>query len=209
MDKGTAAALAIVLLVTPIAGCSGGESNPDSGGIEGLSQEGFDPPERPAPDFDLVNQDGENVSMQELRGKVVVVDFIYTSCTSVCPILTSKFKKIQKTLKEEGAFGDEVVLVSISFDPQRDTKVRLRDFGNRFGADYSGWHFLRPESEDEAYRVISGFGGHFEPEENDTDEFLHTAAAVVVNPEGKIVKEFHGQEWDPDAVSEAALEAAR
>lgn len=201
--RGAAIPVLLLLLSVALAGCVGGDGSAQ--GIEGMKG-GFDAPEREAPDFELVNQDGETVTMDSLEGKVVVIDFVYTSCDSVCPVLTSKFKDVQEVMKEEEAFGDEVVLVSISFDPRRDTRARLRDFGNRFGADFSGWQFLRPQSEDEARSVISSFGAHYE-QENGSDQFTHTAAAIVVNPEGKIVKEFHGTKWSPDSVAEAALKA--
>src|SRR5262249_10249164 len=73
----------------------------------------------PAPDFTLTDQDGNSVQLSSLRGKVVFLDFIYTSCPGPCPLLSRKFSQFQKTLGER--VGKEVVLLSITVDPQLDT----------------------------------------------------------------------------------------
>ena len=73
----------------------------------------------PAPDFALTTQDGRRLSLSELRGKVVAVTFIYTSCADTCPLLTAKMAGLQARLGPD--FGSKVFFVSITLDPASST----------------------------------------------------------------------------------------
>jgi len=90
------------------------------------------------PNVTLVRDDGNVVALQrELAdGRPVVLNFIYTSCTTICPVSSQVFAALQDKL---GTARDKVHLVSISIDPEEDTPSRLRQYANRFGAD-SEWH---------------------------------------------------------------------
>jgi protein SCO1/2 len=90
------------------------------------------------PDSVLVNQDGKSVRFYRdlVLERVVVVSFIFTSCTLVCPMLGDSFSKLQDALGER--LGRDVFLVTITTDPKTDTPERLRDWGNRFGSK-PGW----------------------------------------------------------------------
>jgi len=77
-----------------------------------------------APDFVLINQDGTRFESAKLRGKVVVIDFIYTTCTDVCPLFTANFAQLQRTLNKEHA-GD-VFFISITTDPEVDSPKVLK-----------------------------------------------------------------------------------
>lgn len=99
----------------------------------------------PAPDFLLVSQDGTEVGLASLRGKVVLVTFIYTWCPDICPLLTDKMARVQDDLGE--SFGKDVAFVSITFDPERDTSKVLRAYAEAFDADLAGWFFLTGEVE--------------------------------------------------------------
>jgi protein SCO1/2 len=101
------------------------------------------PPPRPAwtrstaryqaPDVELVRADGARVSLlRELDdGKPVILDFIYTTCTAICPVMSQTFAQIQRRL---GARRDDVHLISISIDPDQDTPARLAAYARRFDA---------------------------------------------------------------------------
>jgi protein SCO1/2 len=94
----------------------------------------------PAPDFTLTSQDRTPVSLHDLRGKVVAVAFIFASCTDVCPMLTDNMARVKAKLGS--AFGTEIVFVSITVDPERDTPEVLKQHARDFGADIKGWSFL-------------------------------------------------------------------
>src|ERR1700746_3450066 len=93
-----------------------------------------------APDFVLLNQGGTRFESAKLRGKVVVIDFIYTTCTDVCPLFTANFAQLQRTLNKEHA-GD-VFFISITTDPEVDSPKALKAYAQRYGADFNNWAFL-------------------------------------------------------------------
>lgn len=93
-----------------------------------------------APGFALTSQDGKEVRLEDFRGRVVAVAFIYASCPDVCPLLTDKMARVQDALGAE--FGREVAFVSITVDPERDTPAVLRGYAQAFEADFAGWSFL-------------------------------------------------------------------
>jgi len=111
----------------------------------------------PAPSFALVDQLGRPVSDADLRGKVVLADFIYTTCTDICPALTAQMASLRTRLAEEGLLGDEVVLLSISVDPARDTPEVMRAYSEPFGADPATWRFLTGDEAAIRQVVVDGF----------------------------------------------------
>jgi protein SCO1 len=96
-----------------------------------------------APDFALTSQDGAEVTLEALRGKVVAVTFIYASCPDVCPMLTDKMARVQDELGAD--FGSKVAFVSITVDPERDTPEVLKGYAQAFDANLAGWSFLTGE----------------------------------------------------------------
>lgn len=93
--------------------------------------------ETPAPAFTLTDQNGEQVSLEDLRGKWLVVDWIYTNCMTVCPALTATMKILENSL--DGKVGNDVQFVSITFDPGRDSVDVLKSYSQKVGADVLGW----------------------------------------------------------------------
>ncbi|MCU7845392.1 MAG: SCO family protein [Candidatus Thiodiazotropha sp. (ex Monitilora ramsayi)] len=93
------------------------------------------------PDLELLDQDGRKVNFRSdvIQDRLVVIDFIYTSCTTVCPILSSVFEQLQEDLGD--ALGQEVFLVSISVDPGTDRPARLKAYAESYSAR-PGWTFL-------------------------------------------------------------------
>ena len=93
-----------------------------------------------APDFALISQDGAEVTLAALRGKVVALTFIYASCPDVCPMLTDKLARVQDALGSD--FGSKIAFVSITTDPERDTPEVLKGYAEAFEANLAGWSFL-------------------------------------------------------------------
>lgn len=103
------------------------------------SQEHYDPP-----DVTLVNQDGERVRLKEFlsQEKPVMLEFIFATCTTICPIMSAGFAKVQNTLA-----NNEVQLVSVTIDPEHDTPEVLRKYSDRYQAQ-AGWDFLTGDKGD-------------------------------------------------------------
>lgn len=98
------------------------------------------------PGLTLIRQDGLKLPVSKALddGRPVILNFIFTSCTAICPITTQVFAELREQL---GARRKEVNMVSISIDPEYDTPRRLKDYGARFGADES-WNFYTGTSQD-------------------------------------------------------------
>jgi protein SCO1/2 len=98
------------------------------------------------PNVKLLNQDGKKVNLKELvdSGKPVIFDFIYTTCTTICPVLSATFTSLRKDL---GADADKVQLISISIDPENDRPEKMKKYLSRFKAG-KGWDFLTGSRED-------------------------------------------------------------
>jgi protein SCO1/2 len=110
----------------------------------------------------LIDETGKTVRLEQdlVQGKIVVMSFIYTSCTTVCPVVSSIMGKVQKQLGAR--VGNEVQLVSISIDPQRDDPKRLQDYARTFQRG-PGWSWLTgsPQSISETLKGLGSFSGDF------------------------------------------------
>ena len=102
--------------------------------------------QEPTP-FTLTNAlDGEPYDSD--NGKVKVVTFFYTNCPDICPLTLRDFMKLETALKEEGLYGTDVELVAITVDPAIDTVPVLKNYGEAFQAEPTGWKMLTGEKED-------------------------------------------------------------
>jgi protein SCO1/2 len=89
------------------------------------------------PEFTLINQDGKNFGSSDLRGKIWIADFIYTTCPGPCPMISSRMSELQKPLAKT-----DVRLVSFSVDPAKDTPQVLRGYAEKLDAQPGRWDFL-------------------------------------------------------------------
>jgi protein SCO1/2 len=149
----------------------------------------------PAPEFALVDQDGRPVTLDSLRGQVVLLDFVYTHCPGPCPILTGTHVAVQRALPPE--LAPKVRFVSISLDPGRDTPEALRRYAEAHGADLARWSFLTGEPgtvED----VLQRYGVGATPAEN--GEIEHLVVTYLIDAEGRVARRFAGLEHRPEAL---------
>ena len=91
----------------------------------------------PAPDFELVDQFNNTVNMSQFEGKIVVITFLYTHCPDACPAVTSQMKRLSDELGDD--YGESVVFLSVTVDPERDTPEALASFMSTYNAS---WQFL-------------------------------------------------------------------
>src|SRR5579872_4374128 len=89
---------------------------------------------RTAPDFTLTTQEEKTLRLADLRGKVVLVSFVFTTCNGSCPATTLRMSQVAQTLAKEG-LSDKVHLLSITLDPQRDKPAVLRDYMRLYDVD--------------------------------------------------------------------------
>ena len=117
----------------------------------------------PAPAWELESHTGETLSSDDLKGRVYMVNFTWTNCRDTCPTLSLQMALLRDRLREEGLLGDRVALVSISFDPERDTPERLREYAELFGAGDGEWHFLTGMPEEIERVITQGFRVSYRP----------------------------------------------
>src|SRR6478752_4266966 len=92
----------------------------------------------PAPKFVLTNQDGKNITQDFYKGKVYVVEFFFSTCPSICPVMNENMSGIDKLYKSNPDFG----IASITIDPMHDTPKVLKDHAKLLGVSNSNWNFL-------------------------------------------------------------------
>ncbi|MGE5946389.1 MAG: SCO family protein [Betaproteobacteria bacterium] len=141
-----------------------------------------DPP--PVPAVLLETQSGARLDLTELRGRWVLVDFVYTRCLTWCLALGGEFAQLQDRLAAPLADG-RLVLLSISFDPAHDTPAELAAYQQRFRGRGHGWIAARPTSEDGLRQLLRTFGITVVPD--GMGGYVHNAAIQVVDPQGRLV----------------------
>ncbi|MEO8205357.1 MAG: SCO family protein [Chthoniobacterales bacterium] len=143
------------------------------------------------PEFVLTDQTGNKVSLQDLKGKVWVANFIFTQCKGPCPVITSRMAELNQEL---GNKHQDVKLISFSVDPENDTPEVLAAYGKTVSADPKNWKFLTGSQEDINKVVIKGL---LQPLMKDPDGTpAHSTRFVVVDRDG-VVRAFEdalGQE---------------
>lgn len=139
--------------------------------------------------YSMENVDGKTITSEDTKGKVKLMYFYFTSCPDVCPVTTLILSQIQEELKKEELFGGEVNFVSISFDPKTDTKEKIKEFGDRFNADYSGWYFLRGDQEETRKLMQDSF--KIPLLGNDSTNFTHGNSIALVDRDNNIRKMYN------------------
>lgn len=151
-------------------------------------------------DFTLTNQDGKKISAKDFRGKALAITFIYAQCPlpDFCIRMSTNFSDAALKARES-AIKDKLALLSISFDPGRDTPEKLRQYGIGYlgkdaKPDFSVWQ-LAVGSDKEVRPIADFFGLRYEVDENDKTQFNHSLRTAVVGPDGKVAKVISGNEW--------------
>jgi protein SCO1/2 len=146
----------------------------------------------PAPAFTLTAQDERRLSLGDLRGKAVVLTFIYTTCADTCPLLTAKMAALQGRLGAD--FAQRVFFVSITVDPERDTPAVLKGYGAAHGARFDGWAFLTGTPA-EIREVARRYGIFYK--KTPRGDIDHTFLTSVIDPRGALRVQYMGVRFEP------------
>jgi protein SCO1/2 len=138
------------------------------------------------PDFSLTERSGQAFGLNDLRGKVWIADFIFTNCAGTCPIMTTAMTEIQRMALAEKL--DDVRLISVTVDPERDTPEVLQRFADGYGALAGRWYFLTGDGAAIQQLANKGFllsaaastGGSAE------EPIIHSNRFVLVDRQGRI-----------------------
>jgi protein SCO1/2 len=147
------------------------------------------------PDFSMTTQDGKILKLAELRGKVVVLSFIYTRCPlpEFCPAIDAKFAELARRIGTISSRAEQVRLLSVSFDPEHDTPDVLKAHAARRGAKPPLWTFA-VASHEELTKVAFPLGLTYVP---GTQEIAHNLRTAVIGPDGRLASIEVGQGWAP------------
>jgi protein SCO1/2 len=138
--------------------------------------------------FKLVNQDNQVITTNDWNNKIIVADFFFTHCASICPRMTANLKKIQDELKNDR----EVRICSFSVDPERDSVGRLKEYAEQFRINTQNWDLLTGDKKDiyklarNSFMIVAtdGDGG--------PDDFIHSEKLVLVDKERRIRGYYNG-----------------
>jgi protein SCO1/2 len=155
------------------------------------------------PAFTMTDQRGLPFGTRELAGKVWVADFIFTSCQTMCPVLTQKMALVGKRARR---LGPDFHLVSVTVDPARDTPARLAEYAGRAGADPHKWAFLTGPLDAVERAVVDGFkvGVDRRKTADDFWEIVHGEHLVLVDRRLQIRGYFDSSAEGLDRLLEAA-----
>ena len=139
------------------------------------------------PDFEFTDSNGETITREDMEGKVWVADFIFTTCTMACPIMTGNMNLIHKSFKDD----NNVRIISISVYPEYDTPEVLKEYASRYNANTDRWHFLTGPEESVKNIIKTGFKiGDYE------DIIFHSEKFALVDLRGNIRGYYSGMETE-------------
>ena len=158
---------------------------------------------QPVPDFTLTDQAGQPVRLSAIgAGKVVALNFVYTRCAlpQFCLRASNVFSTMQRRFARQ--YGRDLVLLTVTFDPERDTPEVLATYAARFNADPKMWRFLTGKTAD-VRRVCAFFGVESYLDEGLVNHSLHTA---VIDRRGRLVANVEGNQYTPEQLGDLILE---
>jgi len=162
----------------------------------GSTEKYFQSIDKKAPEFSLQDADGNTVRLSDMRGKVVVLNFVYTSCPDVCPLHSERISEIQGMINSS-PMRDLVQFVTITTDPKTDTPEIMREFGAINGLDPQNWMFLTSGQDrlEDTRALVEQFGHKFSSEGE--GYLVHSVVTHNIDREGRWRANFHGLKFQP------------
>ncbi len=135
------------------------------------------------PAFEFTNQEGKIITNTAYQGKVYVVEFFFSTCTTICPLMTTEMITIQNAFFGNPEFG----IASISITPEIDTPKVLKEYAERMGITHKNWHLLTGKSEEVVYNLAEkGFKLYAGKSDTNPDGFEHSGLFALVDKDGYI-----------------------
>lgn len=157
--------------------------------IPGFAKPRF-PPIGSVQSFAFTNQDGTKITDRDIQGKVVAVEYFFTTCTGICPRLNNNMRKLYNEFKNDDGF----LILSHTCDPATDSVARLKKYADSMQVNTQRWQFLTGRKDSlyymarESYKIDDPANNP----QNIEDDFLHTQFIALVDREGKVTKIYDG-----------------
>ncbi len=151
--------------------------------------------------YRLIDQDASFFAFYSLKGKPVLLTFIYTECPGPCPLICESIKAIHESMGPE--LTEQIWTVAVSFDPLNDTPGRLKEFGLEFVDNFDNWIFATTDY-DTLEMMVDDLGFRFDRNENG---FEHMNRLTLIGRDGVVLKHFYGTEYDVKNVEDAVRSA--
>jgi protein SCO1/2 len=146
------------------------------------------------PTFTLLNQDSLPVTEEWIQNKIVVVDFFFSTCPTICPIMTKQMRRLQIKL-DDPAF-DDVRILSVTVNPEFDTPKVLKEYGIKNQADFTKWTFATGNREVIYDLAFNGFLVNALEDDEAPGGFLHSELFILVDKNGHVRGFYEGTESD-------------
>jgi len=142
------------------------------------------------PAFDFINQDSQAITNDFYKGKVYVVEFFFSSCTTICPIMNRNMLQVSKEFASQENFG----IASISIDPSFDTPQVLKAYASRYKATHPNWNFLTGDKDTIHKLSNEGFKLFAAQDKDEIDGFSHSGLFALIDQNGVVRsrKDKHG-----------------
>jgi protein SCO1/2 len=134
------------------------------------------------PEFRFINQDGQEVTEQNVKGKIYVVDFFFTTCKTICPAMSDEMNRINQTFADE----PNVLILSHTVDPDTDQPEQLRSYAEKFGAKSNKWLFLTGDKVDLYAIARNGYLLEASIGTGGPTDFIHTQNFALVDHNRRI-----------------------
>lgn len=157
----------------------------------------FQPIDKEAPGFTLLDADGRSVSLMSFRGKVVVLHLVYTRCPDVCPLHAERIAELQG-LVNQSPMKQQVEFITVTTDPSRDRGDVLTEYGRTHGLDPVNWVFLTTapdQAEDTTRKLAEQFGHRFDKTGDGYQ--MHGIVTHIIDRDGRWRANFHGLKFEP------------
>jgi|GEM_PF-118114 len=133
------------------------------------------------PEWSFINQNGDSLDSKNLKGKIRISDFFFTSCPTICPRMSGQMLRIQNKFKGD----NRLVLLSFSIDARHDTAEVLKMYAEKLGADPMQWQFLSGE-QDLIFELAAAHGSFAEADANAPGGFSHSGALILSDSQNRV-----------------------
>lgn len=143
------------------------------------------------PEFSLIDQSGDTITNERLKGKIYVADFFFTHCPSICPKMTAHLKEIQDKFEKE-----DISIVSYTVDPERDRPERLMEYARTYEAELDNWSFITGDKKQIYLLARNGYFISASEGSGGPDDFIHSDLFTLVDTKGRIRGYYRGTQDD-------------